>query len=85
MRSLGTVARCVRSGSAVPVGSDSAARLSVSSNPLVAAGDGTGSSAFVRSPFFTASRQPRRFPLSTVETYSGGSGRSVVVSYQFKK
>ena len=36
-------------------------------------------------PLRSTSRWPARLPLSTVETYSGGSGSSVRVSYQLKK
>ena len=45
----------------------SAASISVSVRPSITAGPNTGSAAFWNSPCLSATRQPSRLPLSTVE------------------
>ena len=44
------------------------------SDPSITAGPKTGSPAFCNSPCLSATRQPSKLPLSTVEMYRGGSG-----------
>ena len=77
---LGGAARADSSASRNGAGSPS--RPSVSLKPSNSRAGRIGSSGSASSPARKVSRWPARLPLSTVETYSGGSGCSVCVSYQ---
>src|SRR5690606_6302870 len=66
-------------GSSPPLSTSTPA---TSPRPCQVAGASTGASGCASSPWRRVSRCPERLPLSTVDTYRGGSGCSVSVSYQ---
>ncbi len=81
-RSAGMAAVMAASRRAASDDPCSIARPSVSASPWITQGPIVGRSIFSFRPLFKVKRQARKLPLSTVETYRGGSGWSVWVSYQ---